>query len=77
MNYSSAFTAGQISRGPNFAILNPVATTPANTWRFGYVNTPYPIPTHGPTNTVVSGFVYPGAIAYGDYFTFHSEIEAG
>jgi len=78
VNYSTAFTASQISHGPNMQIVNPsLSTTPGNTWRFNYNNTPNPIPLYGATNMVVGGVTRAGAIAYGDYLTFSTVIEAG
>jgi len=67
-NSFSGFTATDLTAASGLQTVNPqLSTTPTNTWRFTYTNSPYPIPTHGGLQS----------IAVGDYIGFETLVEAG
>ncbi|MEI7955778.1 MAG: PEP-CTERM sorting domain-containing protein [Verrucomicrobiota bacterium] len=67
-NAFTGFTATDLTAAAGLQTVNPsISSTPTNTWRFTYTNSPYPIPTHGGLQ----------AISVGDYIGFDTVVEAG
>jgi len=67
-NAFTGFTATDLTAAAGLQTVNPsLSTTPTNTWRFTYTNTPNPIPTHGGLQS----------IAVGDYIGFDTVVEPG
>jgi len=67
-NSFTGFTATDLTAASSLQTVNYLlSTTPVNTWRFTYTNTPNPIPTHGGLQS----------ISLGDYIGFNTVIDAG
>ena len=67
-NAFSGFTSTGLTAAAGLQTVNPsLSTTPTNTWRFTYTNSPYPIPTHGGLQSIYVG----------DYIGFDTVVQAG